>query len=103
MDGWMDVGGVGAGVPLEVSIELRLHRWLVAAETQRCAGRHRAGLTGGFSNLAIVSEGLFLGLLSHYAVMVAIFCLGIWLFLGGKHMPECFYIKHLSCAICKNC
>lgn len=51
---------------------------------QRSAGRHQTGLTGVFSNLTIVREGLFFGLLSHYAVMVAIFCLGIWLFLWGK-------------------
>lgn len=54
---------------------------------QLSPGRHQTGLTGGFSNLAIVSEGLFFGLLSHYAVMVAIFCFGIWIFfffLGGE-------------------
>lgn len=47
---------------------------------QRSPGRHQTGFTGGFSNLTIVSKGLFFGLLSHYAVMVAIFCFGIWIF-----------------------
>lgn len=51
---------------------------------QRSAGRHQKRLKEVFSNLAIVSKGLFFGLLSHYAVMVAIFCLGIWLFLKGN-------------------
>lgn len=55
---------------------------------QRSTGRHQTGLTGVFSNLSIVSEGLFFGLLSHYTVMVAIFCLGIWHFLGGVEKTE---------------
>lgn len=80
MDVWM--GGRGGwreprgGPSLWVSIEQRLHRRLVAVK----CGRHQTGLRGVFSDPTIVSEGLFSGLLSHYAVMAAIFCSGIWLF-----------------------
>lgn len=57
-------------------------------EMQRSAGRHQARLKEVFSNLTIVSEGLFFGLLSHYAVMVAIFCLGIWPILQGNTLQN---------------
>lgn len=81
ISGWIDGGDIETPVQrlsLQVSIERRLHCRLVAVKCS--AGRHQTGLTGVFSNLTIVSEGLFFGLLSHYAVMVAIFCFGIWLF-----------------------
>lgn len=81
---------------IETSLRRRSLHWIEitspvgGCKTQRSAGRHRAGLTGLLSNLAIVSEGLFFGLLSHYAVMVAIFCLGIWLFHGGNKCQNVF-------------
>lgn len=53
-------------------------------------GRHQARLTGVFSNLTIVCEGLHFGLLSHYTVMAAIFCLGICLFLWGNTCQNVF-------------
>lgn len=63
-----------------VSIEKRLHRWLAAVNW--CAPL--ADTTQeSHSGLTIVSKGLFVELLSYYAVMVAIFCFGIWLFLWG--------------------
>lgn len=92
MDGWMGVEGREASVQ---AVSPGLH-WdeitslVGGCKMQHSAGRHQAGLTGVFSNLTIVSEGLFFGLLSHYAVMVAIFCLGIWLFLGGNKCQNVF-------------
>lgn len=63
---------------------------VAGCKMQRSPGRHQTGLAGVFSNLPIVSEGLFSGLLSHYAVMVAIFCLGICLFLWGNACQDVF-------------
>lgn len=87
MDGWTDPS-VEALSPGLYWVEITLS--VGGCKMLRSPGRHQTGLTGVFSNLTIVSEGLFFGLLSHYAVMVAIFCLGIWLFLGGNTCQNVF-------------
>lgn len=87
-DGLVDVWVEGDRDPRVEAPSPGLHWVQITSTVGGCKpplhpGRQRAGLVGVFSNLAIVSEGLFFGLLSHYAVMVAIFCFGICPFCGG--------------------